>query len=159
MPNARQARCMTAGLFFRYIPQSFHLLDFDRIWSSRRRVGPWSYRRRRRRCWHQPSTRAKRGSKLTAVNVIKAIVIFRNMFIPSWKSWLPRTKTVSTARLFQRLTGGSKTKASWVLGAPDARYHYRHRVRRRKITDVSSGWSMSVLLEAPQAPALAHGTK
>jgi hypothetical protein len=42
-----------------------------------RRAGPRIYRRRLPRYRRQPSTRAKRGSKLTAVNVIKAIVIFR----------------------------------------------------------------------------------
>jgi hypothetical protein len=47
----------------------------------RRRIDPTIYRRRLRRRRPQPSIRAKRGSKLTAVNVIKAIVAFRNMFI------------------------------------------------------------------------------
>src|SRR3984957_2046007 len=47
--------------------------------SSPRR--PRIYRRRLPRYRRQPSIRAKRGSKLTAVNVIKAIVIFRNMFL------------------------------------------------------------------------------
>jgi hypothetical protein len=46
-----------------------------------RRTGPRIDRGRLPRYRHQHSIRAKRGSKLTAVNVIKAIVIFRNMFI------------------------------------------------------------------------------
>src|ERR1700722_19464214 len=50
------------------------------------------YRRRLRRYRHQPSICAKRGSKLTAANVIEAIVIFRNMFILPWKSWLLRLR-------------------------------------------------------------------
>jgi hypothetical protein len=49
--------------------------------------------------------RAKRGSKPTAANVIKAMVIFRNMLIP-WKRSLPKAKTVSIAKLFHDWPGG-----------------------------------------------------
>jgi hypothetical protein len=62
----------------------------------------------------------------------KAIVIFRNIFIPSWKSWLPRTKTVPTARLFQRLTGGSKQRRYRSAVSPDEKY-------RKRATDTKCG--------------------
>src|SRR5713226_9470274 len=39
------------------------------------------YRRRLPRVCHQPSMRAKRGSKPTAANVTRAIIIFRNVLI------------------------------------------------------------------------------
>jgi hypothetical protein len=64
--------------------------------------------------------RAKRGSKPTAANVIKAMVIFRNMLIP-WKRSLPKFNRQIISRLAGRLTKNAGDAS--VLGGRGFRDH------------------------------------
>ena len=73
---------------------------------------------RLRRWCHHPSRRAERESKPTAVDVTRAIIIFRNMLIPLGGR---PPETVSAAKLFPLLGGGSQKKPVGYSARPSVR--------------------------------------